>query len=81
MNSEHRQSFEDDLFEYFRTMNDEGASINPFTYINKDGDTVDELDDRGLFMDEDNKQYSSIEFGQLFCTDCFVDENDGVKYI
>ena len=56
MNTEHRQSFEEDLFEYFRTMNDEGTSINPFTYINKDGDTVDELDDRGLFMDEENKQ-------------------------
>ena len=55
LRDEDRKSFEEDLLEYFKAMNKEGKSINPFTYINKSGDIVDELYDNDLFIDDDNR--------------------------
>ena len=55
LNNEDRESFEKDLLEYFKAMNLEGKSINPFNYVNKEGETVDELYENDLFTDDDNK--------------------------
>ena len=57
---EAEKSFRDDMTEYFKAMNDGQKMINPFTYFKTDlegnEEEIDELDDNGLFIDDDNRQ-------------------------
>ena len=54
------ESFREDLKEYFKAMNDGQKMINPFAYTRRDMEggveEIDELDDNGLFIDDDNRQ-------------------------
>ena len=56
LEKDEESSFREDLYEYFKAMNDSSKMINPFVRYNMAGDEIDDLDDNLLFMDPSNRE-------------------------